>query len=236
MPETDDQEGPFKVAVSCLADFVSSPGRSVESLLRPYKYSKRGEGAGRSGYYRPALNAVRKFHNSGNSQAVFQDALVEFQKRADTARDKRERLKFEKNVIALQLYHRYYGKRKFRVLSNRRIAYRIGKVVFTAQPDLWVEDENGVQVLLKIGMARKKPSYVDIVLTVIRKAAISSGQKIRAKNIVYLNVSTGKEMICRSNLKQFNRTFNFVAREIAKAWPHVTPNPNVEPDGAETKD
>jgi len=73
-----------------------------------------------------------------------------------------------------------------------------------------------------------------IVLTVIRKAAIGGGRKIRAKNIVYLNVSTGKEMICRSSLKQFNRTLSFVAREIAKAWPHVMPNPNPEPGVDET--
>ena len=55
---------------------------------------------------------------------------------------------------------------------THRISYRVGQIVVTAQPDLWVE-ENGTEVLLKIGIAKKKPSYVDILLTVIRKAAVS---------------------------------------------------------------
>lgn len=108
-------------------------------------------------------------------------------------------------------------------------------MIFTAKPDLWVE-ENGTQVLLKIGIARKKSSYVDILLTVIRKAAVSSGYRgVRAKNVVYLNVSTGKEMICTSNLTRFNRSFKVVAREIARAWPNVTAaaggedEPNIQP-------
>src|SRR5689334_19134321 len=104
-------EGPFKVPVSCLADFVSSPGRSVESLLRPYKYNKRGEGAGRSGYYRQALNVIRKFHSNGNDDKVFDAALLEFQKRVDSALDKRERMKFQKNIRALELYRRVYRNR-----------------------------------------------------------------------------------------------------------------------------
>ena len=84
------------------------------------------------------------------------------------------------------------------------------------------------QVLLKIGIAKKKASYVDILLTIIRKAAISSGYRVRARNVVYLNVTTGKEMICESSLKRFNRTFNAIAREIAKAWPSVTASPTRE--------
>ncbi|MGB9233142.1 MAG: hypothetical protein WCC04_01930 [Terriglobales bacterium] len=116
-------------------------------------------------------------------------------------------------------------------MPNHRLAYRIEKIVVTAQPDLWVE-ENGTQVLLKIGIARKKSSYVDILLTVIRKAAINSGYRVRARNVVYLNVTTGKEMVCTSSLKHFNRTFRAMAREIAEAWPSVTPHPTNHEPGA----
>jgi hypothetical protein len=63
-----------------------------------------------------------------------------------------------------------------------------------------------------------------MLLTVMRKAAVSSGYpKIRARNVLYLNVTTGKEMICESGLIKFNRTFAFIARNIARAWPNVTP-------------
>jgi hypothetical protein len=218
----NSKDAPFRVSVSCLADFVNSPGRSAESLLRPYKFNKRGEGFARSSYYKHALTAIRNHHTSDRDPKVFQTALVELRKKAETTQKHWERVKSEKNAKAIEAYQRVYKDRSFSVLPNHRLAYRIDQVVVTAQPDLWVE-ENGTQVLLKIGIAKKKPSYVDILLTVIRKAAINSGYRVRAKNVVYLNVTTGKEMICQSSLRQFNRTFSAIARDIAKAWNHVTP-------------
>jgi hypothetical protein len=218
-------DAPFKIPVSCIADFVSSPGRATESLIRPYKFSQRGEGAGRSSYYRFAINAIRHYHNSGRDLRVFQVALAELQKKSDSAKERKDRVKYEKNMVAIDLYQRVYRNRDFKVLPNHRIAYRLGQIRVTAQPDLWVE-ENGTQVLLKIGVSKKKPSYVDVLLTIIRKAAVSSGHKrVRAKNVVYLNVSTGREMICTSSLTRFNRTFRAIGREIARAWPKVTPKP-----------
>lgn len=213
---------PFKVPVSCVAEFIGSPNRSVASLLRPYKFNKRGEGAGRSGYYRFALNAIRRYHHNGGEPKILDDAISELRHRAEEAKETRDRVKYEKNIVAVELYRRVYRNRKFKVLPNHRIAYRLGGVVITAQPDLWVE-EDGTQVLLKVGMSRKNPSYVDVLLTIIRKAAVSSGyRRVRAKNVVYLNVTTGREMISRGGLTRFNNTFKSIAREIAKAWPVVT--------------
>jgi hypothetical protein len=56
----------------------------------------------------------------------------------------------------------------------------------------------------------------------LRKAAVSSGYKIRARNIVYLNVSNGEEMICSGGLTRFNRIFAAGAREIAGVWPKIS--------------
>src|SRR5260370_20429717 len=50
---------PVRVSVSCLAELMNSPNRSVESVLRPHKFNKRGEGFARSGYYQYALAAIR---------------------------------------------------------------------------------------------------------------------------------------------------------------------------------
>lgn len=226
-----EKEMPFKVSVSCLADFLSSGSRATQSLLRPYKFNKRGEGFARSSYYRACITAVRSYHASDNDPKVFQLALLDLRKRADTTQKAWERVKCEKNIHAIDAYQRIYKDRHFRVIPNHRLTYRVGKIVVTAQPDLWVE-ENGTQVLLKIGIARKKSSYVDIMLTVIRKAAISSGYRVRARNVVYLNVTTGKEMVCKSSLRHFNRTFRAIAREIAEVWPKVTPNPTNHDAGA----
>jgi len=221
-------DAPIRVSVSCLAELIKSPDRSADSiarLLRPFKFNKRGEGFARSAYYKPTLTAIRSYHSHGNDGKVFDDAIAELRNKIPKAKNELEEVKFEKNIDAINAYRSIYGKRRFRVLPNHRIGYTVEKVLFTAQPDLWVMDEDaGIQVLLKIGMAKKQLSYVDILLTVIRKAAVASGYTdVRARNVVYLNVTTGKEVICVGGLARFNRTFVFIARTIAVAWKNVTP-------------
>jgi hypothetical protein len=211
----------IRVSITCLADFITKAGRSAESRLRPFKFSKRGEGFARSIYYQAALKTIRAYHSQGNDPGVFDRALAELRTLADTAGEKRDRTKSERNAEAILAYRKLYGKRKFKVLPNRRLEYRIGSIIVKAQPDLWAE-EDGTQVLLKIGIPRHGTSYVDIVLTLLRKAAISSRLKIRAKNFVYLNVSSGQEMISSGALTRFNSTFREAARGIATVWPKIT--------------
>jgi len=210
----------IRVSMSCLAEFVTSYGRSAESRLRPYKFNKRGEGFARSSYYQYALRTIRAYHSQGNDPTVFERDVLEMRARADKATEDWERAKFERNISAVEAYRRIYGNRKFNILPNRRLEYRIGGIVVTAQSDLWAE-EQGTQVLLKIGMARHKISYVDMLLSLLRKAAVSGGYKIRARNIVYLNVSTGREMICSGGLGRFNSTFAAGAREISGVWQRI---------------
>ncbi len=149
----------IRVSMSCLAEFVTSYGRSAESRLRPYKFNKRGEGFARSSYYQYALRTIRAYHSQGNDPTVFERDVLEMRARADKATEDWERAKFERNISAVEAYRRIYGNRKFNILPNRRLEYRIGGIVVTAQSDLWAE-EQGTQVLLKIGMARHKISYV----------------------------------------------------------------------------
>jgi hypothetical protein len=214
--------GELRVSMSCLAEYVTSYGRSPEARLRPFKFHKLGEGLVRSSYYQFALRTIRAYHSAANDSAVFERELLELHARTDRSTDLRERTKVERNIGALETYKRIYGKRKFRILTNRRLQYLVGGIIVTAQPDLWVE-EQGTQVLLKIGLAKHRISYVDMLLALLRKAAVSSGHKIRAKNIVYVNVSTKTEMICSEALTRFNATFAAAAREIAAVWPAVEP-------------
>jgi hypothetical protein len=211
----------IRVSVTCLADFITKSGRSAESRLRPFKFSNRGEGFARSIYYQTALKAIRAYHSQENDPAILEQALAELRTLADTAEKNRDRTRYEHNVDAIIAYRKLYGKRKFKILPNRRLEYRIGSIVVKAQPDLWAEEDRA-QVLLKIGIPRHGTSYIDIVLTVLRKAAASRRLRIRAKNFVYLNVSSGREMISSGALTRFNRTFREAARDIASVWPKIT--------------
>jgi hypothetical protein len=216
--------GDIRVSMTGLASFVTTAGRSAESRLEPFKFNKRGEGFARSVYYQLALKTIRVYHSNDNDASIFDQALLEIQTRVDKSTDKRERTRLDHNASAIATYRKVYGRRKFKTLPNKRLQYRIGGIVITAQPDLWVE-EQGTQVLLKIGMAKHSPSYIDILLAVLRKAAVSSKYKIRAKNIVYLNVASGREMICSGGLTRFNLTFKQAAKEIREAWPRIA-NPS----------
>jgi hypothetical protein len=216
----ETHEDQIRISVTCLAEFTTTYGRSAESVLRPYKFNKRGEGFARSSYYQHALTAIRLYHSNANDPRIFETTLLELRTRADKAPSSRERSKLRHNISAIEAYRKIYGNRNFKILPNRRIFYRIGQIDVTAQPDLWVEEDRN-QVLLKIGVSRKSPSYVDIVLTVMRKAVVSNNYSVRAKNIVYLDVASGRELICKAGLARFNRTFIARAREIADVWPKM---------------
>ena len=219
----------IRVSATCLADFITRSGRSAESRLRPFTFNKRGEGFVRSSYYQTALKTIRAYHSQGRAPGIFDQALQELSARALSEHDSRKRTKIEHNAETIIAYRKLYGNRRFKVLKNRRLEFPLTGIVVTAQPDLWVE-EDGFQVLLKIGVAKHHTSYIDLVLSLLRKAAIGSGLRIRARNFVYLNVSTGREMICSGALTRFNTTFSGAAREIASAWPKIviepqSPNP-----------
>src|SRR6266404_175300 len=121
--------GGIRVSMSCLAEFVTSYGRSPESRLRPYKFNKRGEGFARSSYYQYALRTIRAYHSRENDPAVFDTDLLEMRARADKTNENWERSKFERNINAVEAYRRIYGNRKFKILTNRRLEYLIGGIV-----------------------------------------------------------------------------------------------------------
>ena len=62
-----------------------------------------------------------------------------------------------------------------------------------------------------------------MMLYLIRKAVVASGYRIRARNVVYLDVTNGTEISCLSDLGRFNKMFRNVAETIRTVWPEVTP-------------
>src|SRR5690242_6633791 len=197
---------PIRVSATCIAEIADASASTRLRKLRPFKYSDRGEGAGRSAYYKPTIDAVREYHRSNRDIGVLRHAVVVLQgMQHDISLHRNTRTKAKRNTDALFAYEDIYGNRNFQVLPNHRITVTIGGVTIKAQPDLWVE-ENGTIVLIKIGVAKRKSQrYVDLMLHLIRKAAIASGYRVRARNVVYLDVTTGKEGISKLPLSHFNR-------------------------------
>jgi hypothetical protein len=230
--------GEITISASCVATFLNSlPATRLRKLV-PFKYKNIGEGAGRSGHYKPMITAVLEFHRNDNDFRVFRDAINRMQTvEQDHSLFPIQRSKGRSNIEAMLAYHRIYGERHFSFLPRRRLWFAVGGVTVTAQPDMWVVDENGTQLLFKIGAAKSKPrDYIDFILHLMRKAAAAQrariGTRISAKNIVWLNVGTGEEIISHLPLTHFNRAIENACREIATLWPLV-PDPRIQKQSGE---
>ena len=209
---------PIRISASGFAEFVTSNAKSRANKLRPFKFRNKGEGAGRSSYYQLALKTIRAYHKTNQDEKVFERELKEIQYALGGAAKRLESTKLKQNQMAIEEYRRLYGNRKFTILPNHRLECKIGTVTVTAQPDLWVE-ENGTQVLLKIGLARKGEEYVNVLLFIIHKAAVASHHAIGARNVVYLDIGNGIERTCDDRSGKYTTLFKAGASEIATVWP-----------------
>ena len=207
---------------SCLAEFATGSSRSPASILRPYKFRKDGEGRARTTFYPPVLTVIRKFYKSGKKQGTFDEAINDWEKRAETTENKALKTKLRGDAKALHSFRGLYAARDFTILPARRITYRIGNITWKAAPDLWVR-ENGIEVLIKVGFSIKTRSYTDVLLAVIRAAALVNKHRIKRENVVYLDARTGEERICRFPISYLRHTLLTASREIAKIWESVTP-------------
>ncbi len=194
--------------------------KTRDKKLHAFKFKHEGEGAGRSGYYGFALRAIVRYHRVGRDREVLESAKQELLAAIPTAKDRLAKIKIQRNINAIHAYDRLYGRRRFNVLTNHRIAHRQGEVTVTAQPDLWVSEDD-VEVLIKVGVTRKKTIETDMLLHLIRKAAIQHGHRVRARNVVYLDIATGQERICAAHISRFNRTFEAAAKRIVRVWPSI---------------
>jgi len=208
--------------VSCLAEYATGGSRSRTSILRPYKFRKDGEGHARTTFYPPVLTAIRKFYKSGKKQNVLDEAIRDWEKRAEATENKALKTKLRGDAKALQSFRKLYGARDFMILPTHRITYRIGNITWKAAPDLWVR-ENGIEVLIKVGFASKTRSYTDVLLAVIRSAALLNKHRVRRENAVYLDARTGEERFCRFPISRLRHTLLAASREIANIWDRVTP-------------
>jgi hypothetical protein len=218
---TREGEGIRQLPVSCLAEFVTKGRRSPESVLRPYKFRTRGEGRARIVFYPPVVAVIRKYFKLHRDLGVFESAAAKWQSRADATDKKALRSRLHSDIAALNLFRLRYKDRNLQVLPIHRISCQIGQIVFTAPPDLWVK-ENGQEHLIKIGFGKKKRSYIDTLLVVMRRAALIHHHRIRPSNAVYLDVLTGEELVSRFAYRELVLTLTAAAHEIAETWPRVT--------------
>jgi hypothetical protein len=209
------------LSVSCLAEYITRGNRSPESILRPYKFKDLGEGRARIVFHPPVLTVIRRFYKSNRDAKVISAAIADWESKADKTDKKSVRSKLHSNIKGLRLFLSRYENREFESLPGRKISCLIEQLVFNASPDLWVR-ANGRELLIKVGFGKKGRSYVDVVLAVMRRAALMHGYRVRQREALYLNLRTGEEMFPRFSYKQIAVTLSTAARQIERIWPRVT--------------
>ncbi len=205
---------------TCLAEFVAKNRRSAMAILRPYKFKESGEGHARIVYHPPLVSLIRKFYKSNKDLSLIDLAIASWERKAEATESKSLRARLLSNAAAARLFRKRCLDKGLEILPKRTIACQIGQIVFTAPPDLWVK-ENGEERLIKIGFGPKPRSYIDALLIVMRKAALAHGHDIPAKNVAYLQASTGSELVSRYPYEAMALTLTAAAREIAETWAKV---------------
>jgi hypothetical protein len=206
-----------QVSATCIAELLSSLGSSWKRRLPPYKDSDNGQGRGRGGYYRPSLRTIQEFCQQSWRVQVFEERKRTLEAQLSRTTDSLKKIEIEQNIDAIDAYRKIYGNRRFLLLTNHRLWVEIAGLRITSQPDLWVE-ENGIEVLIKIGAAPKKADYIDILLALIHKAANARGHEVPTSNVVYLDITNRTERVCVSDPERFNMSFDFAARSVLHLW------------------
>ena len=136
-----------------------------------------------------------------------------------------QRTKLLRNADAIAAYEKIYGDRHFELLPKaHRLQLNVAGVTITAQPDLWVR-EGTIEVIIKIGVQKKKQPelFMELMLHLLRKAAIATGYKVRARNVAFLDVTSGDERICQITAVTLQQEAGFdMPGEIAQIWPDIT--------------
>lgn len=210
---------------SCLAEFITRGRRSPESVLRPYKFRELGEGQARIVFRPPVVTAIRRFFKSGRKVEVIRNAIAEWEQKAEATDKKSVRARHRSNIVGLECFFRRFGDREFELITPMKIGCPIERIVFTATPDLWA-NVKGEEILIKIGFGKKRRTYYEVILVLMRRAALLSGYKVRKRNAIYLNVLTGEQVTANFTFKQAAVTLSNAAREITRLWPTVSSSPN----------
>jgi hypothetical protein len=209
------------IPVTCLAEFITRGRRSAESVLRPFKFSDIDEGRARVIFRPPVLTVIRRYYKSGRHQAVIDEAINAWQEKAEATEKKAVRSRLRSNVSGLKLFLRRYGDKEFEVLPVRKISCRIEQLTFTAPPDLWVR-MNGREKLIKLCFGKRKRAYAEVILLVMRRAALQHGYRVHRRDAMYVNVLTGQEIVANFAFRQAILTLSGAARDITRMWLNVS--------------
>lgn len=210
------------ISVNGLAKFMKSGPAKQRSLLRDFKFpfTKEGKRKPQIVRYSEARAAIRKYHSGGNDITVLVKAVEELTKKLFDPEKDQSRIK--DNIRAIETYMKYFSGSTFAVLENPKPKYVHGDVEVSTTPDLFVE-EKSVKKLIKLDFNSQQPDkdVVSIILKVMHEAAETDQLGVRAKDVIYLDVSRRAQYTGAKLNRRLKREVDAACETIQDIWPRL---------------
>jgi hypothetical protein len=172
----------ISISVRGFAEVSSANPEKKRSILKKYRNPKSGSSIGRSNYYIKALSLIKR-HHKGESIYVSLK-LSELLVQANKELDARAKTKLLRNHQAVVEYLKYFGERKLKIHTGKRLYYSFKNLEISAQPDL-VAEEDGKLILIKLNLGKKEfaGGVAYTILHVLYEAAKANGLQVLPSNV-----------------------------------------------------
>jgi hypothetical protein len=208
----------IRIPMTCIADYLTKVSKSPAARIRPFKFPAAGVIP--TIYYAATFRTIDKFHTNANDPAVPSIAIKDMRRRALSATSRQAKDKFLNNAKAIEAYMALYGARKFKILRKPNWVLRIGNLEVKARPDILATEGNRMYVF-KVGAARQSPRYIDILLSLLRKAAAANHYPVKSRDVIYMNIRKQSEIRASGGLLALDAPVLAAAADIENIWPTV---------------
>ncbi|WP_353072459.1 hypothetical protein [Tunturiibacter gelidiferens] len=185
-------------SLNCFLDFVEADSSKTRDLIvLRYKRAKSGEAKGRSTYYTPALQVIKRTLCPDGTAEQKVAAIAAVCSSRPTWTDQANDSRKESNVRVFRAFHSKFGSKEIKIFPAPRMQFQVSKdVAVNIQPDLFFESEKHV-TMLKLGLCKKprSESAVRLILQALSKASKRKGLKLPIKNFQFLDTVSGNSFV-----------------------------------------
>ncbi len=180
-----------RISLKGLADYMTSSPSKQRTILRQFKYPEEDDARARILYYRDARDRVVALHRSGHDadwlrqQASQLDALA-----AMSVGQTKVRLRH--NARGLNSYANHFAGKPYEILSDIRLALKVGDVIISVVPDLHVR-ERTKEKLVKLEFSADEPShqFIQIVSQSMFEATSQASLGLLSSHVLYVDAPRG---------------------------------------------
>lgn len=209
----------MELSVRAFAELMVLPGYQQERILYEQKHPTTGPAPFRVQYYRPALVAIRRFYQLGNSAQVLQAATSG----VGLASQIGNATRLSRNLEILAAFRRHtIARRHLAPYTWPRITGTIKSVGVRVNPDLAVDEAN--QRKLIYFNCRRQPLDAEIAQLTLELSWLllqSMGSQVPLQDMEVVDLASGDLYRHRTLRAGTMKKVEGTAKVIAALWPHL---------------